>query len=166
MRKFFFYPMWNMEKAEAYLSEMEAKGFRLERVKLLYFFQFRKAAPKEAQYVLSYRFVKAYDILEYEYELRRDHSAQIVQQEKPWGTVGIHRIVGSAADLRHFRACRRQYMRRVLLQRLLFWLFLMACAIVARQASPVPLVWVCMGISAGFVLVNVVGLLHNLFDGR
>lgn len=121
MNKFFFYSLWNCEKVEKFLNQMEQEGFRLEIVFANYFFQFKKSSPKTVEYVYSYAFLKNAELYHDESEIRRVYNADIIPT-RLFSNTRIHRItklndIKLYEDLKTFNFVRDVYFRKGLIQR-------------------------------------------------
>ena len=134
MRKFFFYFIWKSDKLETFLNEMEEKGFRLDHVSFRYFFSFKRAKPKSVRYVDAYTFMKDCGMMQYSYDIRRNNAADIVPVYHS-GLMQIHRVPDRQADLSDFETGRNRYMRGVLLQKIVFLLFILMGAVCAFLKS-------------------------------
>lgn len=80
MIKFIFFPLWNIEKLESALNEMEHQGYRLDYIKYDYWFHFRKANSKKASYFLSYRNYKSSKLIGLDNSLLTEHKAQLIKE--------------------------------------------------------------------------------------
>ena len=133
MWKIFIYPFWHFRMVEKYLEGMERKGFRLEKVYLLYLFKFKTSPSKEVQYTYSRSFLKDHEMHYYEYELRKNDNAETIPI---WGSssISIHRICKHDVDLNSFVEKRRRYMGRLIINRSVFILILLLGSISATIA--------------------------------
>lgn len=160
-RIFRFYFIWKSEKLETFLSKMEENGFRLDYVSFRYFFTFRRAKPKSVRYVYSYTFLRDCEIMQYEYDIRRQYAADVVPVYHS-GLMRIHRIPDSQADLSDFEAKKNRYMRRVLRQKVFFLLSVLlgtVCGFLVSERT----MWVFLllaGIAAFFVGIQIWGILY------
>lgn len=157
MKKVFFYSLWNCERLERYLSDMELKGFRLDFVRFDYIFNFRQAPPSKAQYIYSRWFIREIELYEPEAELRRNLRAALIPCRNS-GLMHIHRTPDAEADLSAFRSVRTKYFKRGLLKRSIFFSFLLALFSVAALGSSVFERYLFIGSA----LICLIALLYNL----
>ena len=134
MKRVFFYSLWNCERLEKYLSDMELEGFRLDAVHFRYVFSFRKTRPTKAQYIYSYWFIREIELYDSEAALRRNLRAALIPCNRSGG-MHMHRTPDAEADLSAFQSIRTEYFKRGLLKRLAFFLLLLVCFSVAMQSS-------------------------------
>ncbi len=120
MRKIFLYPQWNYAKAEKFLEDMEAQGYRLETAKCAFFFKFKKSAPKKARYVFLYNFMKDADIRHFE---ARDYLLGACKGNEICGKKSfepnIFRITDEEADLGEVIKFRNAYLKRAFVFKIL-----------------------------------------------
>lgn len=128
MKRMFIYSLWNCERLEKYLSDMEERGFRLNSVQFYYFFHFKKSQPRKVRYVYSYWFGREIELYDAEVALRRDLRAATIPCNNSAG-MHIHRIPDTNADVSLFQTMRTEYFKRGLLKRIVFFASLLACFI-------------------------------------
>ncbi len=157
MHKFLFYPIWNLNKPEKFLQNMEHNGLRLERVVFRYFFVFKRCKPRDVHYFLSFSGMKLYDILELEHQLRRDLLAVPVASE--WSvSLRVFRLPNSKVDLRLYDMSRKRYLQKILLHRGLLCLFFLAtmCVVWAQSAQ-------IFGLFGVLTILVFVGMTMNIY---
>ena len=115
IRKVFFYTFWKCEKLEAFLSNMEKKGFRLVGVSCSHIFYFNESKPRDTRYVDVIFEPKRYSFLDYRYKLKREFNADEIPVRNCWSThlIEIYRICDLSADLSDFMFHRKRYFVRV-----------------------------------------------------
>lgn len=116
MWKFYFYPQWNYEKAESWLSLMEQQGYRVEKVIFYWWFYFVDAKPKTTRYIFTYNFLKENAMIETEYILRSDYKATAIQSGDIF-FVTLYRITGTF-DLSEILCVREKYIKHVLIKKI------------------------------------------------
>lgn len=119
--KFFrFIPVWEIEKAERWLSDMEANGFRLEKVsffRLIY--HFKPSYPHQSTYFFTYSSSKGKDMSMIAIGLEQQYSARKVQNRL--STLSLYRIMREC-DLTFEKETRLIYFRMLALES-----FLLSC---------------------------------------
>lgn len=113
MWRFIYYPQWKYETIEKKLKMLEEQGYRLEKVWLLYFFNFKKVRPRKTRYIFTYTFVKEWGMIECGYWLRRQFGANTIPAYLCSSTI-IYRITDEHQDLPVIYAFRNQYLRHVM----------------------------------------------------
>ena len=115
MWHFYFYPLWQIEKIEKYLEEMEKQGYRLQEVKHYYFFKFRKSPAKNVQYIFYYTFLNDFHIVHFnmQQQIKGQFLGDTISKDP-----NIYRICDTTADLSHIKSFRKQYLKKVLLQKI------------------------------------------------
>lgn len=124
MWKYYFYHQWQYEKAEAYLCNMEEKGYRLIKIKFSHFFKFKKCSPKKAKYIFFYHFVKDYsmgyfDMLQYICGVCEGNKICGKKQFEPT----VFRITDIKSNLIPIISYRNSYLKRIFKIKLLLALF-------------------------------------------
>ena len=119
MWKFRFYHQWQYEETEAYLSDMEAQGYRLEKVICSFFMKFKKAKPKSSQYYFHYHFIKDqqhthFEILNRIKGMLNGHRVCGMRLFE----ADVFRICNENADLNEIRAFRDHYLVRAFKQKI------------------------------------------------
>ena len=118
MRKFIYFPLWNINKIENILRDKENQGFKLMGVKFSSLFYFKKSIPKDVEYVLTYNFVKSNKAAMHEWQ--RKLISEYGAQEIPCINCDYHLCrITKPVDLTEFKKYRCHYMKYVLLQYLL-----------------------------------------------
>lgn len=126
MKKFFFCPLWKIEKLEEKLSKLEQMGWRLDRLSPFNCFHFVESSAKDTSYFFTYKLIKENGMADIEHCLKSKHSANPVR-----GTPGasilhsvyVYRIV-ACADLEKPRFYRNIYLQHLVCQKILLGLFL------------------------------------------
>ena len=121
MRKFIFFPLWKIEKTESILEEMEKSGYRLTRVVFSYWFYFQKAIPKDNKYFFAYKAFRG-KIIPFDYFLLSNHNANIVKNV--YSYYSVYRTKATKEELKLLYDVRLEYIKEVLLENFLVWLFL------------------------------------------
>lgn len=126
MTKFFFFPLWKIEKVEEELSNLEGNGWRLDRLSPFNCFHFVKSSAKDTSYFFTYNLIKDIGMADIEHFLKAKHSANPVRgttSTSIFHTVNVYRIV-SNADLEKPRFYRNIYLQHLVRQQLLLGAFL------------------------------------------
>ncbi len=141
MKKLFLYPQWNYAKAEKFLENMEAQGYRLESAKCAFLFKFKKSTPKKARYLFLYNFMKDADIRHFE---ARDYLLGACKGNEICGRKAlepnIFRITDEEADISEVVKFRNAYLKRA---------FLLKIFLVAIISLPALLIALIGGLSLG-----------------
>ena len=121
--KFMFYPVWKAEKLEEKLSKLESEGLRLKKEKLFSRYVFERAKRKDCTYVVTYSMTNDNHPGLYEWEriLLSEYKANEIKNKH--FSYRYFRITGEAPDLTDFKKDRDEYLRHVMLHRLLTALF-------------------------------------------
>lgn len=122
--KFFFYPRWNCERAEAMLEQMEARGFRLEKIKFHWFFFFKSAKPKNTRYLLTYSQPGEDEMWQEEMKIKRDFFGEQITEPRMFAP-NVFRICNTDIDLTEFKRRRDGYIKKMLFRRMLYSLAFM-----------------------------------------
>ena len=122
MRKFIPFTLWQIEKIEKYLEEMEQGGYRLEKIKYSHFFYFKKSEPKQMRYFLSLKSFKGISMGSYDYALLSTHNANPIESRMCSYT--MYRTRDSEEDLWLLYAARLEHIRIKLLGSVLAMLLL------------------------------------------
>lgn len=132
MKKFFFFPLWKIEKIEKELSQLELNGWRLDRLSAFNCFHFVESSPKHTSYFFTYKLLKENGMADIEHFLKSKHGANPVQGAPTASilhTVYVYRMV-SSADLEKPRFYRNIYLQHLVSEKILLGLFLpILCAI-------------------------------------
>lgn len=125
MKKFFFYPLWKIEKLEEELSHLEQSGWRLDKISPINCFHFIQSAAKDASYFFLYKLIKENGMADIEHYLKSRLSANPVRGTPAASilhSVYVYRIV-SCEDLEKPRFYRNIYLQHLVCQKILFGLF-------------------------------------------
>ena len=126
MKKFFFFPLWRIEKLEEKLSKLEQKGWRLDRLSPFNCFHFVEAAAKDTSYFFTYKLIKENGMADIEHFLKSKHSANPVPGTPAASihhSVYVYRIV-SCVDLEKPRFYRNIYLQHLVCQKILLGMFM------------------------------------------
>ena len=126
MTKFFFFPLWKIEKVEEKLSNLERNGWRLDRLSPFNCFHFVKASAKDASYFFTYNLIKDIGMADIEHYLKSKHNANPVRgttSTSIFHAVNVYRIV-SNADLEKPQFYRNIYLQHLVRQQLLLGAFI------------------------------------------
>lgn len=126
MKKFFFFPLWKIEKLEEKLSKLEHMGWRLDKLSPFNCFYFVESSAKNTSYFFTYKLIKENGMADIEHCLKSKYSANPV-----YGTPAasilhsmcIYRIV-DCPDLEKLRLYRNIYLQHLVRQKILLGLFL------------------------------------------
>lgn len=131
MKKFMFFPLWNIEKLEIKLNEMEHQGYRLDYIKYDYWFHFKNANPKKANYFLSYRNYKSGELIGLDNSLLSEHKAQLIKETACF--YKMFRMLEPKENLKLLYGVRADFVKEQCLKNFiaiislsLFWAFLFA----------------------------------------
>lgn len=114
MRKRIFFPIWDMEKMETKLEEMEQQGWRLDDLFGMHGFEFTSAQPKQTQYILTYQITRGPWMYDLEYEIKSKLNANIIGKEfHVMRQIKVFRIT-QPCDLQEARQWRNQEMCRMM----------------------------------------------------
>ncbi len=117
-RKLFIFPVWQCDKLDIKLSDMENNGYRLIGTSFLGFMHFRKSAPKKVRYFTTYTCLRERSMNGIEDVLRSVYKANPVPTAV--GTRNVHRLTDTEADLGELEELRKKTMPRVIGERLFF----------------------------------------------
>ena len=125
MKKFFFYPLWKIERLEGKLSSLEQMGWRLDRVSPINCFHFVESTAKDTSYFFTYKLIKENGMADIEHFIKSKHNANPVCGRLDVSilhSVHVYRIA-SCADLEKSRFYRNIYLQHLVRQKILFGLF-------------------------------------------
>lgn len=132
MKRFFFFPLWKIEKIEKELSELELNGWRLDRLSAFNCFHFVESSPKHTSYFFTYKLIKENGMADIERFLKSKHGANPVQGSPTASilyTVYVYRMV-SSEDLEKPRFYRNIYLQHLVSQKILLGISLpILCAL-------------------------------------
>lgn len=157
MNKIFFYPLWEIEKLEKRLREMELCGWRLSCVKYGVVFEFEKSKSKDAEYIVTYNIARDRneDMYEYELQLLAKHSANRISTK--FTIKNFFRITGTNRNFDELVRFRKQYFKRVLFQQMIIASCFLVPALLILLASVLQehsvLIRVTSGIYASLTLI-------------
>ena len=125
MKKFFFFPLWKVEKIEKALSNMEQNGWRLDRISFFNCFHFVESPPKKTSYFFAYKLIKENGMADIEHFLKSKLGANPVNGAPVaiLHSVYVYRIA-SDADLEKLWFYRNIYLQHLVGQQILLGLFL------------------------------------------
>ena len=125
MKKFFFFPLWKVEKIEKALSNMEQNGWRLDRISFFNCFHFVESPPKKTSYFFTYKLIKENGMADIEHFLKSKLGANPVNGAP---TAILHSVyvyrIASDADLEKLWFYRNIYLQHLVGQQILLGLFL------------------------------------------
>lgn len=131
MNKIIYYPLWEIEKLEKRLRQMELCGWRLNCVKYNVFFEFEKSKSRDAEYIVTYNITRDWhpDMYEYEHQLLSKYSANRISSK--FTTRNFFRITGTNRNFDELVWFRKQYIKRALFQKMIIasWFFILALSI-------------------------------------
>jgi hypothetical protein len=113
---YLFFPVWQCDKLDIYLSDMESNGYRLIGTSFLGFMHFRKSAPKKVRYFSTYTCVKEHSMNGIEDVLRSIYKANPIPTAV--GTRNVHRVTDIEADFSELEEIRKKAMPRIIGERL------------------------------------------------
>ena len=126
MKKYFFFPLWKIEKLEGELSKLEQNGWRLDRLSPLNCFHFAEATAKDTSYFFTYKLIKENGMADIEHFLKSKYSANPVRGTPAASillSVNVYRIV-SCADLEKRRFYRNIYLQHLVFEKILLGMFM------------------------------------------
>ena len=125
MKKFFFFPLWKVEKIEKALSNMEQNGWRLDKISFFNCFHFVESSPKKTSYFFTYKLIKENGMADIEHFLKSKLGANPVNGAPAaiLHSVYVYRIA-SDADLEKLWFYRNIYLQHLVGQQILLGLFL------------------------------------------
>lgn len=127
MKKYFFFPLWKIEKIEENLSVLERKGWRLDRLSPFNCFHFVESPAKNTSYFFTYKLIKENGMADIEHFLKSKHSANPVRGTPAVSilhSVYVYRIV-SCAELEKPRFYRNIYLQHLVYQKILLGMFIL-----------------------------------------
>lgn len=127
--RFYFYPQWNYEKAEAWLSDMENSGLRMTGVYFYWWFRFTKCQPKKTRYFFCCNFIKEESAMyECEWWLKSVCGANEIKERNTYNPA-IYRMTSSECDLTDLFRFRQNYIRHILAQKLMIALIFLGLGV-------------------------------------
>lgn len=124
MKKFIYTPLWNIEQTEKILAEMEANGYRLDRVKYNHWYYFKETKPKYINYFLSYKTYIGEDMGTYDYSLVSQYHAQEINET--FSSYTIYRTSVKREKLNFIIGARMDYIKSVILRNIFINLIILA----------------------------------------
>lgn len=122
MKKYIYFPLWDIEKLENTLEEMEKSGYRLTGVSYSHWFTFKQSTPKQMCYFLSHYSRGGRSMLQCEYILQSEHDAKPI--ESKGSCYSFYRTKEKKDSLSLLYEVRMDYIRSKLLEYALTWLAL------------------------------------------
>ena len=122
MIRFKFYPQWDYARVERWLADMEAQGYRLDKVLCYWWFFFVKSTPKSVQYIFTYNFIKESAMFDCEHELCSRYNANLIESPGIFYVTVYRETQGS--DLSEIIQFRQSYLKHVFAQKMLIGLLL------------------------------------------
>lgn len=117
VKRFRFIPAWKIEKTEQWLSDMEADGYRLEKITFLrLIYHFKSSRPRKTNYFFTYQRQKGSDMSLIAHGLMQKYSANEI--ENKFSTFALYRITADC-DLTFEKESRLVYFRSAILESLL-----------------------------------------------
>lgn len=111
--KFFIYPVWNFDKIELFLSNMEKEGYRVEKRRFIYFFKFKKVISKDVKYLLTYSPLGgAISMNDLEMHLKKKIKANIILKES-FEAPAVYRISNIDNDISEAKRKRNCILREI-----------------------------------------------------
>ena len=159
IKRFHWTPIWNLEKTERWLHEMELEGYRLEKVsffRLIY--QFKQSKPKTANYFFSYTNIKGKDMSLISQGIKQNGNANEIKLTSVF--LSLHRIT-SPCDLTFEHETRPIYLRELITVYFLLSLFTCLFGILCLSAFDCIGVLIFYSILSG---IEVLYYLYGLFD--
>lgn len=157
--KFYFYPTWQCERLEKYLSRMEDHGYRLISIYFQYFLLFSRCEPKHARYFCTFTCLKEVSMNGIEYELRsRCHANPIPTHASP--CMNLHRITDMQVDLSAFKEARRWGFFRVIFERFFFKSILITgLALLAMKMENHIILWLILFVGIFIFMYYIIGVI-------
>ena len=121
MKKYVFFPLWEIERFERMLNEMEKKGYRLSEVKYSYLCYFVKSAPRDVNYFLIYKTIVGEDMATWENALESKHSANPINAMMCYYSLYRTKVESERLSFLYFT--RLDFIRKKLLEKALTALF-------------------------------------------
>ncbi len=131
MKKFFFFPLWKVEKIEAELSELEQQGWRLDKFSPFHCFHFVKSSIKSTSFFFTYKLIKENGMADMEHFLKSKLNASPVHGTTAslFHSVYVYRIP-SRPSLEKGRFYRNIYLQHMVRQKILLGFILpILCAL-------------------------------------
>lgn len=158
--RFYFYPQWNCEKAEEWLSDMENGGQRLTGVYFYWWFRFTKSQPKKTRYFFCYNFFKETPMYECERWLKSACGANEIKERNTFNPT-IYRVTSNECDLTELYPFRQKYIRHVLVQKILLALMFLVLGALLCITSVFPaesgiasfLLSLCVMVPSGMAII-------------
>ncbi len=117
MKKFFWFPLWKVEKAEAWLSEMEREGWRLVKVGAFHRFHFKKSVSKEKSYFFTWSMIKGRGMWDTENYLKGKCNADAIPSSGWCSLLYMEEVF----RMTHMEEPEKLYFYRALYLRHLLW---------------------------------------------
>lgn len=165
MKRFRFFPLWEIENLEDWLKKMEQSGYILDNIKYSYFFSFRKTSPKNAHYFITNKSFRGESMGTWDYALQSNHKANPIKTKMCF--YSMYRTKEPIDELTLLLETRLDFIKRILLQNALtalsvILIFASIFCVATITASPNKDIWcigLFMGISACFTIYYTWGYL-------
>ncbi len=126
-------PFWKTEEIEKQLSELEAEGWRLEKISGFGNFEFVSAAPKKTDYIIIYNFIRdsASAIYSVMHELKTRGAIEIKGDlTNLLVSTNVFRITKDCVNT-DIRVLRDKELKHILISKMLFYLFFVCLVLFA-----------------------------------
>ncbi|MBE6813733.1 MAG: DUF2812 domain-containing protein [Ruminococcaceae bacterium] len=133
MNKIIFFNLWEIEKLEQFLEDMECNGFRLDNIKYSYCFCFKKSEPRLMHYFLSYKSFRGQSMDYCDYALESKYSSNQIKSKMCF--FSMYRTKVQKEELTLLYEVRMDYMKSKLLENALTVLFLAALLLIPLIAA-------------------------------
>lgn len=114
MRKWLLYPIWDLQKLEEKLEDLEQSGYRLCGVRCFRLFCFEQATPKKVRYFITTYADKELTMGDMHAALLREYRANVMGVYGLYLTFCAHRITDTSWDLQEMERLRKPLLRRCL----------------------------------------------------
>ena len=150
MKRFFFYPLWEIDKLEKRLQDYESVGWRLSKISFPFIFGFERESPRESRYFTTYDLMGDYvdSLFDTEQELLSHYSANKIEKNSMF--CNIFRITCSKTISGEIIQSRNRYFLSVLRHRLFYSLaflfpgLLMLFSLFFRTPSVMVIIMMCV----------------------
>ena len=130
MRKFVCFPILNIEDTENFLVDMEKQGYRLNEIKFSRLFYFVKSKPKDAKYLIKYRFPRDFPIELNAWEEKFKVKYKALEITTKFTKFDVLRITSNKKIDDDFFECRKKYLKSVKKRLYLLYVFFVFWVIV------------------------------------
>ena len=167
MKKFFFVPLFKVEKIENELSCLEEKGWRLDRISFFNCFHFVESSPKKASYFFTYKLIKENGMADVEHYLKSKLGANPVNGELDvfFHTTYVYRMVADP-DLEKPRLYRNLYFQHLVSQQILFGLIMPIISVCCFLMQLITTGWESVDTRSWVIigLMNVIPLCYCVYE--